>query len=340
MIEGKEIRLFDGRYEEEAAPGSATKIRTVVFHKPVEGDVNGNGEIDTVLLLRHDPGGSGTFYYVAAALNLKSGYRGTNAVLIGDRVAPQSVLVRNGVVVVNYADRRSVEPMSTPPSVGKSKHLIFKNGELTETESIGDGEQVVEGWVTMGHEVRSFVPCQEKTDLWLLGNSPALQDVMDTYRKILPKAKPYTPIFMILAGKFAKAPTDGFGAEYEGAFLVAQLVHTPTAGHCRSEWIVVGSPLAGEVVHSPLRIQGCARGPWFFEGDFPVVLEDLNGEVIAKGFVTAMGEWMTEKFVRFEGAIDFEKPRSVDRGTLILKKDNPTGLPRHDDAVEIPVFFK
>jgi hypothetical protein len=163
---------------------------------------------------------------------------------------------------------------------------------------------------------------------------------MDSYRKILPNAKPYAPLFMILAGKFAKAPRDGFGAEYEGAFLVTQLVHTPTIGNCRSEWIVVDSPVPGELVHSPLRIQGRARGPWFFEGDFPVVLEDLNGGVIAEGFVTAIGEWMTEKFVRFEGSMEFEKPRSVDRGILILKKDNPTGLPRHDDAVEIPVFLK
>ena len=27
------------------------------------------------------------------------------------------------------------------------------------------------------------------------------------------------------------------------------------------------------------------------------------------------------------------------RGSLILKKDNPSGMPEHDDALEIPIFF-
>jgi hypothetical protein len=34
-IEGKEVRLIDGHHEEPAAPGSATKIKTLVFGKPV-----------------------------------------------------------------------------------------------------------------------------------------------------------------------------------------------------------------------------------------------------------------------------------------------------------------
>jgi hypothetical protein len=218
-IEGMEIPLLNGRHEVWAAPNSATKIRTWVFGEPVLGDLNDDGVDEAVLLLVHAPGGSGMFYYVAAALNVNGAYRGTNGVLLGDRIAPQNVAIRNGVVIASYADRRPDESMTTPPSVGISKYLTLEGGVLAEIEPLGQGEQVLEGWVTIGREVRSFLPGSGETDLWLLGSSPAVNEIMTAHRKALPDRKRYAPLFMVLAGQYDDAPTDGFGAVYEGAFL-------------------------------------------------------------------------------------------------------------------------
>ena len=139
LIEEQEVRLINGQAEAEAAPGSATKIKTSVFGQPVFGDLNEDGNEDAALLLVHQPGGSGTFYYVAAALNANGGFQGTNAVLLGDRIAPQTIEIRDGVVIANYADRRPEESMSTPPSVGISKYLVVKAGELVTIEPMGKG---------------------------------------------------------------------------------------------------------------------------------------------------------------------------------------------------------
>jgi len=339
-IEGREIPLLNGRHEVEAAPGSATKIITSAFGKPVYSDLNGDRAEDAALLLVHAPGGSGTFYYVAAALNMNGAYRGTNGVLLGDRIAPQTIVIRNGVVMANYADRRPDESMTTPPSVGISKYLTLEGGVLAEIEPLGEGEQVVEGWLTIGHEVRSFLPCSGETDLWLLGNSPALNEIMAAHRQALPDRKRYAPVFMTLAGRYSARPTDGFGAQFEGAFFATQLVQVWPRGNCRSEFIIVDSPAPGAVITSPLRVHGRARGTWFFEGDFPLLLTDAPGRVITEEYATAKGEWMTKDFVPFEGTLEFKRPSSGQRGTLIFKKDNSTGRPEHDDALEIPVFFK
>jgi hypothetical protein len=339
-LEGKTVCLTNGRSEVEAAPGSATKIVTSVFGEPIYGNIDGAGGVDAALILTHDPGGSGTFYYAAAALEENGRYQGTNAVLLGDRVAPQTVAIRNGVVEVNYADRRPQDAMAVSPSVGKTMYLILKSGELSPIKPLGTGEQVLEGWVTIGHEVRAFSPCTPKQELWLAGNSPALQAIKTAYGQALPNPKPYTPLFMTLAGKVTGPPADGFGADYKGAFWAAQLVQAFPQGNCKSELIYVDSPLPGARVTSPLKIRGWARGTWFFEGDFPIVLRDTNGKVIGKKYCTAIGNWMTAEFVRFEGTIAFKTPRSGSKGTLILKKDNPTDKPEHDDALEIPVFFK
>jgi hypothetical protein len=70
----------------------------------VFGDLNEDGNEDAALFLVHQPGGSGTFYYIAAALNANGGFRGTNAVLLGDRIAPQTIEIRDGVVNRSYTD--------------------------------------------------------------------------------------------------------------------------------------------------------------------------------------------------------------------------------------------
>jgi hypothetical protein len=102
----------------------------------------------------------------------------------------------------------------------------------------------------------------------------------------------------------------------------------------------VDSPLPSSRVSSPLKIRGYARGKWFFEGDFPVILADANGELIAQGYATAKTAWMTKMFVPFESVIKFKPPGSGSKGTLVLKKDNPTDRQKFDNALEIPVFFK
>ena len=104
--------------------------------------------------------------------------------------------------------------------------------------------------------------------------------------------------------------------------------------------IVLDEPKPNSVIFSPLKIRGKARGNWFFEASFPIVLTDWDGKIIAEYYATAKDDWMTTEFVPFEADLKFEKPSYGKNGFLILKKDNPSGLPENDNALEIPVFFE
>src|SRR3990167_1685683 len=110
----------------------------------------------------------------------------------------------------------------------------------------------------------------------------------------------------------------------------------------KADLIRLASPRPNQTVSSPLTITGEARGYWYFEASFPVFLVDWDGRIIAQGIATAKDEWMTEDFVPFEAKLEFTVDPQVysNRGALILKKDNPSGLPEHDDALEIPVVIK
>lgn len=110
--------------------------------------------------------------------------------------------------------------------------------------------------------------------------------------------------------------------------------------------IEVSYPQPNGLISSPLSIKGKARGYWFFESVAPVTLVDWDGLIIAQGHIQAMDDWMTEDFVNFEGVLEFKKPEMASKtdfgkkGTLILKKDNPSGLPENDSYIEIPVSFE
>lgn len=128
MIDGKLVRLTDGYNESEVFPGSVLKTVTRYFGNELLVDLDGDGDDDITFILTQETGGSGTFYYAVAAINTESGYVGSDGYLLGDRIAPQSTNVsqnprHKNVVVFNYVERARDEPMSAPPSVGKSVHL-------------------------------------------------------------------------------------------------------------------------------------------------------------------------------------------------------------------------
>lgn len=107
----------------------------------------------------------------------------------------------------------------------------------------------------------------------------------------------------------------------------------------KKDLIRLETPLPNSTITSPLLIKGEARGNWFFEASFPIYLTNWDGLIIAEGYATAEGEWMTTEFVPFTATLTFKNPEYKNNGSLILKKDNPSGLPEHDDALEIPIFF-
>lgn len=106
-----------------------------------------------------------------------------------------------------------------------------------------------------------------------------------------------------------------------------------------NDLIQIITPAPEETVTSPLTVSGKARGNWYFEASFPVTLKDATGKTLVQTYAQAQDEWMTEEFVPFSLIITFPRPET-ETGTLILHKDNPSGLPEYDQELEIPVRFK
>ena len=128
-IEGNSVTFING-----IAQDPITKTVTRYFGNEALGDLNGDEKTDVAFLVTQQTGGSGTFYYITSALKNDGGYEGTNAVFLGDRIAPQSTQIREGKIIVNYAERKSGQPMTSQPSVGISRTFLIVNGQVVEAK--------------------------------------------------------------------------------------------------------------------------------------------------------------------------------------------------------------
>ena len=124
------ITLSNGRNTLEE--GGEVVLETFLLQQRATGDINADKKDDTVILLAQSGGASGVFIYVAAYISGPVSYKGTNAVFVGDRISPESLSIKNGVITLKYLDRRPDEPFSAEPTVETSKQFVFKNGSIEE----------------------------------------------------------------------------------------------------------------------------------------------------------------------------------------------------------------
>lgn len=108
-----------------------------------------------------------------------------------------------------------------------------------------------------------------------------------------------------------------------------------------SDLIRITVPKPNDLVTSPVRVAGEARGNWYFEASFPARMMDANGNAVAltPSYIQTSSEWMTTDFVPFDQALTFKAP-NTDTGFLILQKDNPSGSPENAASIKIPVRFR
>lgn len=105
------------------------------------------------------------------------------------------------------------------------------------------------------------------------------------------------------------------------------------------ENVIITTPTTQHVVSSPLTIQGKATGIWYFEATLPLQIVDANDQLLGAGYAAAQGDWMTDALVPFIGHIEFSASNTP-TGWLVVKANNPSGLPEHDDQFRMPIRFQ
>jgi len=112
-----------------------------------------------------------------------------------------------------------------------------------------------------------------------------------------------------------------------------------TYNNATADNITVDLPYPGAVVGKEFSVIGKARGTWYFEASFSVQILDKDGNVLFAEPAQAQSDWMTTEFVPFKA--DVKIPESyAGPATLILKRDNPSGMPSKDASVSFPITIE
>ncbi len=124
------VRLTDGIFEGKPEPGSATRLTVRLGNTIATGDLNADGVDDAVVILIVDPGGSGTFTYLAAVLNEDGVPRPVASALLGDRVVVNSLAIRDGTIGVTLLEHGPGQPLTAPPTLQQDRSFTLQDGRL------------------------------------------------------------------------------------------------------------------------------------------------------------------------------------------------------------------
>lgn len=125
VVKGRLVKFENGIHTKDS-------ITTRYFGNEVRTDLDLDGRDDIAFLITENAGGTTTSFYVVGALNKEDGYVGSQALFLGDNIAPQPTGKGKGkVIIVNYADTNSV---------GKSMWLLLDPVSMQWGEVVQDFE--------------------------------------------------------------------------------------------------------------------------------------------------------------------------------------------------------
>ncbi|MGD2176639.1 MAG: polysaccharide deacetylase family protein [Anaerolineae bacterium] len=134
-------QLEDGEYRERYMPDSASEMVINLAPYRLFGELNGDGIEDAAVILIAAPGGSGTFYYLAAVLNQDGQPRPLGSQFLGDRVFIRGLSIDEGLIWIDLDVAGPDDPMYCPTDHKRQAYAV--EGEklvLVDEEDLPDPE--------------------------------------------------------------------------------------------------------------------------------------------------------------------------------------------------------
>ena len=228
------VTLGEGRFEGEpfTSDSASRPVVTLVPDRLARGDLDGDGIDEAVVALAHNAGGSGVFMYLAVVRDNGGKPDNVASIRIGDRVKIDALEIAGGKVIADLVEHAPNDPMCCPTRQVR-REWLFRGGQLIgpEPEAAPQGGRF-SGHLVWGHESRSFTSCDDGREGWVINESG--DELVEVYNELT--SAPYQPMFVEVRGEWTEAPSQGFGAEFEKALRVTELIRAENEGFgCRLE---------------------------------------------------------------------------------------------------------
>jgi hypothetical protein len=139
LADSGEVTLEGGQHSEPTVAGSATELQVNLTDNIATGTLNGEGAVAAVITA--DPGGSGTFYYLAVFTPVADGLENTATTLLGDRVLVNSIDISNNTIVVDMVEAGADDALCCPTQhVINTYELVGNELNLLDSQPVTDDE--------------------------------------------------------------------------------------------------------------------------------------------------------------------------------------------------------
>ncbi len=143
------VQLENGRWEGEpyVEGGASRPSAGLVEGFSLEGDLDGDGQPETVVLLWQSSGGSGNFHYVAVMKNQDGQYLNVATAPVGDRVQIRGGDILEGIIGLDSVQQGEGDAACCPSQLAR-RGWVLDGARLTERETRVDGVlslQVLDG---------------------------------------------------------------------------------------------------------------------------------------------------------------------------------------------------
>ncbi len=123
------FQLTDGEYRKKILPDSASE-RIVRLSHHVAGNLDNTDGEDAAVILIEEPGGSGTFYYLAVVVNRDGNPDNVATTFLGDRVKVKALDIEEEEIVVHMLTRGADKSMASEPTLEVTQKYRLEANKL------------------------------------------------------------------------------------------------------------------------------------------------------------------------------------------------------------------
>lgn len=231
ILEGP-VTLVDGRFEGKPfVPGAATRpVVTLVPGLMATGDLTGDTNDEAAVALAHNAGGSGVFMHLAVVGNHHGKPDNFVTIALGDRIRIDALDIAGGKLIANLVTHSPDDPMCCPTQQVRREWRLQDGLPISVQPAVQPQDGRVSGHLVWGHESRSFAECGDGREGWVINE--AGDELVEVYNELT--TTPYQPMFVEVRGEWTDAPTEGFGAEFDQALRITELLRAENEGFgCR-----------------------------------------------------------------------------------------------------------
>lgn len=223
------VSLSQGKWEGEPVVEGGNSFPAAYLSKQLTtyGDMNGDGSLETAAIIVTTSGGTGSFFNLVVFSEIDSGLEQVANRFLGDRLRIRSLEIVDGSLRMVSIEHGTDDAMCCPTQRIDREFTLAGSGLELASETLSGPLERAWGYLTWGHESRSFKTCSGDREGWVI-DEVSRQSIADLYEEFA--TEPYAPVFFDVEGRWVDTPDAALAEDFAAAFEITDIFRVEREG--------------------------------------------------------------------------------------------------------------